>query len=244
MGKAKSRPAKEDRRAFTADETAAVGVALGKLYRRHIFHLVEPKFPRTLMADVWRTFIPQERWDHLAIAQEMMVMPANTWQYFAFEDAVDFGTECRMEIKTKRLLPRRHGLPDPVIPPEYVEFADAVLLARVEWMKVWDTYLKLNLTATRLTAAHNWPCVSALLALGGRPATDLDNITRPGNINGALSVACRDTSAFVMQHMLLPPIDTATEGIYEGDEDTGLAARLVLTENHGVYGNVLWPLRD
>lgn len=235
--------------AFLPEETAAVVRALGKLYRRSIFHLVEPKFPRPLMADVWRTFIPEEDWAHMAKAQVMMVMPSNTWQYFAFTDRVEIpgsntGLPAKIEIKTKRLLPCRQGLPDPVIPEAYVEFVRAATEMCTKWVEVYMTYTVLNETSTRLTAGYHWPCASALMTLGGRPAADLSECTRPGTIGGELARRCRDTSSFVMQHMLLPPIDVSLGADYEGDEETGLAARLLFTVNHAVYGNVIWPLRD
>lgn len=233
------------KQAFTAEETSAVFKALGKLYRRNIHYLVEPRYPRPSLAEVWHGFIPQERWEHMARAQAMMVMPNNSWQYFAFFDEQDLpGEIAKIEIKTERMLPNRAGLPEPVIPDAYLGFAGNVYEVREQWIKVWDAFSELNKTSTRLTAAYHWPCAGALMALGGQSRHDLTEVTRPGHVGGSLAVRLRDTSSFVMQHMLLPAIDNKVVSNYEGNEKTGLAARLVFQKSHDVFGSVFWPMRD
>lgn len=229
--------------AFTGEEQVAVFTAMAKLFRRSVHHLVHPQQPRGSMVALWRSFFDEKIWDHLNTAQNMMVLPSNSWQYFNFEDAYE-DMEFNLEVSSRRFLPNREQATIIAIPPDIRAFVVAVDNCRDQWIEVYDTFLALNKTTTRKTAAFHWPAVTALLKLGCRSADDLLDITRPGNIPGELAVRCRDTSAFVMQHTLLPPIDTAEGSSYEGDQEVGLAARLSFTVRHDIFGDTLWPVAD
>lgn len=238
--------------AFLFDETAAVSCAIAKLYRRHVHHIVHPAYPRPSMVETWRASIDPSVWDAMELAQQRMALPSNTWQYFQFTASAPIpGAEhANLVVTTKRLLPDGPRLPNTLYHGTaefavYGEFVRAVYECRQHWVLVWDTFTKLNTAITRKTAAFHWPCAAALMAFGGVRADDLTNeITRAGNIPGELSVQCRDTSAFVMQHMMLPPIDSTHGKTYEGDEEKGLAAYLSFSVRHNVLGDSLWPVAE
>lgn len=233
----------ENKTAFTQEEAHAIGKALHKLYKRTVHHLIEPKFPRIPMDQLWRDFIPEVRWRLMGDAQANMVMPTNSFQFFDFEDTLAINAHVDMEVTTRLMLPARDGS-DLSFPLAYHHFVGDVYACRRQWMDVWNVFTQLHNLSTRLTAAYHWPCAAALMNLGGEPRSDLSNIKRPGTVPGELSTQLRDTSAFVMRHMMLPPIDRPAGGLYEGDKEVGLAARLVFTENNDVFGTQLWPVND
>lgn len=237
-------------KAFTSEETSAVLKGLSILYKRTLFHLVAPRFTLPHLPDVCRALVDESVWDLLNEAQRLMVPPRGaSYSFYKFAGEVPVGSVATIDMVSKRFLPNRDELTEAQNHPEKLpavlhEYAVAAGRCRDEWIAVRDLFNQLNSSVTRSTAAYYWPCASALMALGGTTRHDLADITRPGQIPAAMTVPLRDTSAFVMQHTLLPAIDSALTAIYEGDEATGVAAQLALVVEGGdeQFTHVVWPI--
>lgn len=249
--------AQRDHTAFSEEETQVVYRSLAKLYRRSVHHLIHPIHPRDWMPDVWRSFVHEETWKHLADARQMMLLPTNAYAFFGFRDSelvLDFGDTpatadgVTMQVTSALMLPDRTSAlvhrTGALIPSKIVNFCRAVDAERKEWISVMEHFNTLNKSSTRLTAAYHWPCAAALMTMGGRPANDLGNCTRPGTIGGELACALREANSLVMNRMILPEIDNREGASYEGDDTTGLAVRLVFNQAYGILGDTLWPLTD
>lgn len=219
--------------AFDHSESGAITSALDILFKRTTYHLVASKFELPSLVDTYRSLVDQSVWAKLEAAQELMQL-ANYSPTYVVD--VEISNIAKLEIKSEQLLPKYINCLTPI--PEFVTFSHAADQCRQQWNQIKTLFNKLNNQASRNAIAFYWPCVGALLKLGGKEDDTLASIVRPGTLAASLTVALRDTNAFVMQHMMLPKIDSGNSSGYEGTEKT-LAARLMFTG-----GVSFWPLGE
>lgn len=230
-------------KAFTPIETGAVTLGISELHRRALYHLVRSQFTLPSLPEVYRSLIDKGVWDHMSEAQRIMVQPRNSYSFYAFETTMPIGANlATMHVKSTNLLPDVGLLPpnDVQVPSVLQDYAMAALECQRQWAGVIDVFERLNSNTKRATAAYYWPCAQLLMKLGKEPRDDLGDVQRPGILPADLTVDVRNTTTFVMQHSMLPPLPDGNVAM-EGDEDD-LAGWMMLDEIHPILSQKILPL--
>lgn len=233
---------KRNKLAFTDKEETAIIYALKKLYRRALFHLVAPQFKLPSLPDVYHSLIPQRVQEIMIETQNLMVPSPYTSM---FEDAIPCTDRVSLVVRSNRFIVQSSKVELVGLPPAVLgEFGEAAHACCKQWDNIINMFrlaLKSanNRNMSRSAIAFHWPCVVALLKMGGCPDDTLTEVSRPGNIPAEFVGQMRDTNVFVMQHMLLPDIDETTG--YEGNPVTGVAAQLRFYDPYTSLGNTFWP---
>lgn len=226
--------------AFTKTEREAVERALGTLYKRSIFHVVAPRFSLPNLAAVYYSLTDQDVWDALQKAEQLR-QPANFYGT-ARVDIKAGSYTMHVDAEEGTLIPLEEHMHFARIPAVLHEFAVATRDYLTKWQEVHSVFGELNQVSKPVTAAYNWPCVTALMAIGGAPNDRLVNAARPTHsLPGKLLARLRDTQAFVMSHTMLPPITDATSS---GTNDRGNVKVNLKRDDLDTYGTFtchLWP---
>lgn len=237
-----ARRSKGPKTPFNGAEVYAINKAVNTLFKRSIFHLVAPKFVIPRMNDLYVSLIPSEVWELLTEAKRIVSETPYNYNHsvsFKVTPHVD------LDITSTHWLPNPEVVPiDHKLPSVLAEFANEAEIYRAQWNNVLTTFATLNSPGVqRLTAAYYWPCVAMLIDMGGQSADGLSHATRPGTVPSHMTVPLRDTNAFVMQHTLLPKIDSDAKTSYHGNAADGVAACLAFSTNTDLK-NDLWPLQE
>lgn len=227
--------ARELKQAFKSEEVAAVLRAIVKLTARSVYHIVAPKFEIPDLIEVFYSFVDPETRRILALADTLTNIPPHVGAPI---------TMCknglRLYVQGSNLLPKFEDLQSGELPDVLPAYADAAAEYECKWEEVQEVFSALIAESNSpTTIAHHWPCVVALLKMGGKGRDDLVEVKRPGVLPASMIEDVRATNSFVMQHMLLEPIPSKSSWV--GSTNT---VGVFFDRERDIVLPRLWPLTE